>query len=641
MKLFFKIIPSICLALAVINASALPNIAIQPTGKSVSLGATVKFQLAASGIAPLTYKWRQGDNEIAGAIANSLSLTNIQLFNAGDYVAVVTDASGSVTSKVATLQVDATFTKITAGSIVNDAGTSGASTACAWGDYNNDGWLDLFVNNYNKKNVLYRNKRDGTFEQIAAGHMVLNTDAHLAGVWGDYDNDGHLDLLLVNGGALDGNQRNYLYHNDGDGTFSQPSIASTGAILSDAGGFYGAAWGDYDADGFLDVFVTNCTGNNYLYGNVGGTNFQRFRTLESFSHQVAWVDYDNDGDLDLFIMQFSRAGSIHLYRNDGSGILTRLTTNPFVESVNPAGACWGDFDNDGDFDLFVSNFPSGNDLFHKNRGDGTFEKITQSPLVSESADTSGAAWADYDNDGFLDLFVTAGFFGNGGLGNYLFHNKGDYTFEKIVAGSLVNDQGHSYACAWGDYDNDGFLDLFVANAPVFEEAAAENNVLYRNNANTNSWIKIRCVGTVSNRRGIGAKVRVKAKYAGQDRWQLRQITSSDGRVGGSLEANFGLGDATIIDTIRIEWPSGIVQELHGEAVKQQLTVTEPARLEVSSSGAFKIQSWKGMAFDIQTSTNLTQWLPFSAVTNLTGSAEFTNLDVAADSQRFYRTLLRK
>ena len=544
-----------------------------------------------------------------------------------------------MTSVVVTLSVDPTFTKITTGNIATEGG---ASTACAWGDYDNDGWPDLFVNNRDARNFLYRNNRDGTFEKITTGHLVTNTTTHLAGVWADYDNDGFLDLLVVNGGCCAGNQRNFLYHNNGNGTFSQPSAATAGSIVSDMGGFHGCAWGDYDSDGFLDVFVANFTGSNYLYRNVGGTNFGRIAAFGSGYAEAAWADYDSDGYLDLLAIQHapSSGKKTLLYRNNSQGVLTPVTAGPIVaEGANSSGCSWADYDNDGLFDLFVSNINLERNFFYRNKGDGTFDKITNRHPVNENAHTYGAVWGDYDNDGFLDLFVANGAFG-GPLDNSLFRNKGDGTFEKISAGSPSNDQGHSFGCAWADYDNDGFLDLFVSNDPTFAGTPPEKNFLYRNNGNSNGWLKVRLVGTVSNRAGIGAKVKVKAMIAGQDRSQLQQIASSDGRTGGSLEAHFGLGDATIIDTVRIEWPSGIVQELHGVSVKQQLIVTEPARLQVLGPGTFRVQSWKGMAFEVQVSTDLDQWSPLTTLTNLTGTLEFTDPDAASHLQRLYRAVLR-
>jgi ASPIC and UnbV/FG-GAP-like repeat len=218
--------------------------------------------------------------------------------------------------------------------------------------------------------------------------------------------------------------------------------------------------------------------------------------------------------------------------------------------------------------------------------------------------------------------------------NRLYHNEGNGAFSRVTSGSLVNDGGQSQACTWGDYDNDAFLDLFVANQ------SNEPNFLYRNNGNSNAWIKVRCVGTVSNRSAIGAKVRLKAIIRGKRVEQLREMTGGDGRSGQTLIAHFGLGDATNIDTLRIKWPSGIVQELHDVAPKQFLTVTESARLQAFRPGGFRVQSWKGMAFEVQASTDLKQWSPVTTVTNLTGTLEFTEPGAAQELRRFYRTVPR-
>jgi hypothetical protein len=498
-------IPILTLAIVGLASNALsqPAITSHPMSQRVSLGAKVTFSVRGSGIAPLSYQWRFAGGDISGATANSFVLTNVQSLHEGDYTAVVANSSGSVTSLVAVLKVDRTFTKMTVGSIATD---SGKSTACAWGDYDNDGWPDLFVNNRDGPNFLYRNKRDGTFQKITVGHLVSDTGTHLAGVWGDYDNDGFLDLLVVNGG-FEVIASNYLYHNNGNGTFSQPSAAEAGSIVTDMGGFHGAAWGDFDGDGYLDVFVANFTGTNYLYRNVGGTRFEKVlntsnrpAALGLRSAEAAWADYDRDGYLDLIVIQHASAsGKTLLFRNNRQGILTPVTAGPIVgEGGFAAGLSWADYDNDGSFDLSVSTINLERDFLYRNQGNGTFNKIINRSPVNEGAHTYGVAWGDYDNDGLLDLFVANGAFGPP-LDNALFRNKGDGTFEKVSAGSPANDQGHSFGCAWVDYDNDGFLDLFVTNDPTLADAPPEKNFLYRNMGNSSNWLKVRCVGTVSKR----------------------------------------------------------------------------------------------------------------------------------------------
>jgi hypothetical protein len=189
---------------------------------------------------------------------------------------------------------------------------------------------------------------------------------------------------------------------------------------------------------------------------------------------------------------------------------------------------------------------------------------------------------------------------------------------------------------WVDYDRDGFLDLFVQDEGSLGFVP---NRLYRNNGNANNWLTVNCVGTSSPRFGTGARVHAKATIRGKEMWQLRLIDfGGTGWGGQSFEAHFGLGDATVVDTLRIEWPSGIVQELHDVAVKQILTVTEPPRLEMTQAGAFTLRCWKGQSFGIENSTDLRQWQPLSTLTNLTGTLECSDSTATQHAVRFYRAV---
>ncbi len=615
---------------------AQPTITTQPKSQSVSLGANVTFSVRGSGAAPLSYQWRLTGADISGAITNSLVLTNVQSLQAGDYDVVVSDAGGSTNSRAATLQVDSTFTKITSSGIVTDKGLFGGSS---WADYDNDTFLDLLVSNYGGGgNFLYRNNRDGTFSRITVSPIATDPEHTVRSAWGDYDNDGFLDLVTLNG-AANFTESNALYHNNGNGTFSRTAATAVGELASAKGNCHGGAWGDFNNDGLLDLLVADWSRKLVLYRNNPDGRFTKvvgdpLVNVGAQSVGCVWADFDNDGWSDVFVSGFS--GANFLFRNDGRGAFTRITGRLPASDAQPSdGLAWGDYDNDGFLDLFVTNPNSGGNRLYRNKGDGTFEKITSGAIVTDKAESLGCAWGDFDNDGFLDLFVINGLFGP--QNNFLYRNNGDGTFTKITSGSLANDVGASSGIAWGDYDNDGFLDLFVANGVL---GPAQVNFLYRNNGNGNNWLKVKCVGTVSNRAGLGAKVRLKAVIAGQSRWQMRQIDGGDGSSGGSLEADFGLGDATIIDTLRIEWPSGIVQEFHGVAPKQFLTLTEPARLQALGAGVLRIQSWKGMAFEVQTSTDLNQWSPLTTVTNLTGTLEFTDPNAANDLRHFYRVVLR-
>jgi hypothetical protein len=298
-------------------------------------------------------------------------------------------------------------------------------------------------------------------------------------------------------------------------------------------------------------------------------------TATGISAGASWGDYDNDGRLDLIVTRAS-AGCL-FYHNEGGGAFRQITNQVISADTNAAGVSWGDYDNDGFLDLFIAHMQSPNRLY-RNNGDGTFTLLTNGVIYQMTGPSSGGAWADYDNDGWLDLFVA-----NYRSNSFLFHNNGHGGFTSVTG--VVTELGTGQGAAWGDYDNDGFPDLLVPNVFTY------NNFLYHNNGNSNAWLTLKLEGRISNRAAIGAKVRIKATIQGREAWQFREI-SGGGSLGSQndLRAAFGLGDATNADVVRIEWPSGIVQELHNVAPRQFLTVIEPearivpSTLEVQAGG---------------------------------------------------------
>ncbi|MHC1766306.1 MAG: CRTAC1 family protein [Verrucomicrobiia bacterium] len=537
-----------------------------------------------------------------------------------------------------------TLTRILEGDIAED---TAYFWGCGWGDYDQDGNVDLFVssgpaNSVSGLNRLYRNNGNGTFARVT-GRAPVNEPADSGGsVWGDFDNDGDLDLFASNYGSP---TRDFFYRNEGDGTFIK---ITQGAWVTDSGNGTPAAWGDYDNDGYLDLYVGNSNnGNDFLYHNNRDGTMTRITAgpvsnISGNSVGCAWADYDGDGDLDLLVGNIEYPGRpiqkpFH-FRNDGGGVFTRiLTSAPAKEGGNSAAVSWGDYDNDGDLDLFLGGGidpGDSQDLFRNDGPDG-FVRVTESAKL-EALATIGGAWGDYDNDGYLDLFAAIG----GSQNNCLYHNEGDGTFAKVTDGAVVNDGGWSWGSAWADYDNDGDLDLFVANGG-YSSSPGESNFLYRNDGGTNNWILVRLVGTVSNRSAIGAKLRVKTTIKGKTFWQLREISGGSGYCSqNDLRAHFGLGDATRVEVMRIEWPSGIVQELTNVASKAFLTVSEPARLQALGLGTFSLQSWKGQVFEVQASSDLTRWQPVATVTNVTGTLNFSDASATPDSARFYRAAMK-
>jgi len=450
-----------------------------------------------------------------------------------------------------------TFTKITSGPVVNDGGDSRG--AC-WVDFDADGDDDLFVSNWNQQNFLYLNNGEGIFTRVLSGPVAEDVDFYAGPAWGDYTNDGFPDLFVANGYA------DHLYQADGTGGFVR---VTSGPVVGDSfASTIAAAWSDYDRDGDLDLLATHDNWTNSLFANNGDGSFIKITagpvaTDGGNSRGCAWGDYDNDGAPDLFVTHiYGQRNS--LYHNDGDGNFTKVTAAPFgTDASASVGGSFGDYDNDGDLDLFVANGSMQPNYLYRNDG-GAFTKILTGAVVTDAFDSGGSAWGDYDNDGDLDLFV-ANWWDN----NSLFANNSDGTFTKVTQGIVVGDGGYSSAACWADYDNDGDLDLFVANN------GGQSNFLYRNNGNANHWLQVLCRGVGSNRGGVGVKVRVRAALAGVPTWQLREISTQTGASSASApRAAFGLGDAAIVDSLRIEWPSGIVQVLTGVAPNQILEITE-------------------------------------------------------------------
>ena len=628
---------------------AQPRITQQPASQSLSLGATATFRVTATTTnGPMTYQWRHNDLDIMGATNLSLSLTNLQTTNAGPYFVIVTDMNGSTNSAAAVLDVDPTFTRITSDPIVTDQGYN--NIAGYWADLDNDGDLDLFVvTDRAGYNPTYRNDGDGTFTRTFEPSLQAVRASGWTYSWGDYDNDGYLDLfvpeLYANIATL-----NQLYHNNGDGTFTN----ITNSPIARGGGFSAfGTWGDYDRDGDLDLFVANrghgtVPSKNWFYQNQGDGTFVSLTNdlirpliseLQCWNLPV-WVDIDNDGWQDLFIANIPDSRNC-LYRNMGNGGFIKVTGDPLVSELNNWGdAGWADYDNDGDLDVFlttISDYARPAALY-RNDGQGHFTKMTTNEvgtLLSERVNSFQCAWGDYDNDGWLDLHIANGWYGGDARPDLLYRNHGDGSFTKVTTGSPANEKGAALGSFWVDINNDGFLDLYTATS----SPAPDNSLsrLYRNNGNSNSWLCVKCEGTVSPRWGTGTKVRVKATIRGTAMWQLRVIEPGGWSNGQNYIAHFGLGDATNVAVLRIEWTSGIVQEIQNVPVRQYLTVTEPPMLRMSRAGELQVQCWQGMVHRIERSSDLLNWTPLATMTNLnlTGGVLWRDPEPTG-AQGFYR-----
>jgi len=342
----------------------------------------------------------------------------------------------------------------------------------AWGDYDNDGNLDaLVLGTSDPLTLIYHNNGDGTFTDISAGLTGLNAGS---GAWADYDNDGDLDLAIS--GRNGASYFTQIYRND-DGVFTDIGAGLTGVRYSSL------AWGDFDNDGRLDLLVAGRTGSGQnvalLYQNQGNDTFASVST--SFAGwsfgAVAWGDYDNDGDLDLLGSGTSPSGrATRLYQNDGGGNFTEVSTS--LPDLNNGSIDWGDYDNDGDLDLLVTGqLGSGAPIssIFENNGDSTFTDI--------SAGLTGvfygsAAWGDYDNDGDLDALIT-GRTNTSARIAVLYQNDGSGGFSEVTSPGIEGaDVG---SVAWGDIDNDGDLDLAVTGR---NPSGALVTKVYENNSET-------------------------------------------------------------------------------------------------------------------------------------------------------------
>jgi enediyne biosynthesis protein E4 len=492
-------------------------------------------------------------------------------------------------------------------------------------DYNNDGLLDIFFTNgaaipsleksdpsyYNR---LYRNNGDGTFTDVTEGAGLKGIGYSMGVAAGDYDNDGFVDLYIT------GYNRNQLFHNNGNGTFTDVTEkAGVSGVIPKYGKAWSVAagWFDYNNDGLLDLFVVNylnydiktaalwtvrglpayCSPVDYqgtpniLYRNNGDGTFTDVSEQSHIAQYVgkgmgvAFGDYDNDGYTDIFVSNDTFQN--YLLHNNGDGtftessILAGVAYNANGRSLAGMGVDFRDLDNDGRPDIFETSMFGDSFPLYKNLGGGQFQDVTGAAGLTQLTSRStawGAGAFDFDNDGYKDLFAArAAILDNSmeldhrpyAMPNGLFRNKGDFTFEDLSskAGASFSVPAAHRGAAFGDLNNDGKIDIVVTVLNGSPE------ILMNRTKNINHWILLKLVGVKSNRDGLGTKVKITTSLGSQFDVATTAVgynSSSDKRV------HFGLGAANVVDEIELTWPSGIKQVLKNVKADQILTVTEAA-----------------------------------------------------------------
>jgi FG-GAP-like repeat len=341
-----------------------------------------------------------------------------------------------------------------------------------WGDFDGDGDLDLFVDNhYVEAPYLYQNNGNGTFTDILSTSGINQFGDKHGSAWVDFDNDGDLDLSITkgaDGGQSLGHKKDELYLDLGAGRFK--NIATAAGVVNTFGRGRSVAWGDFNKDGYPDLLLGNLQTDLVLLKNNGNKTFTDVTVQAGLAHlqyiECVFADYNNDGFPDIFCTDSQRhlPPTDILLKNNGDGTFTNVSTQAgMLPLIDGRSIAWGDYDNDGDLDLFISrgldNRPLKQTLY-RNNGDGTFTDVTDQAGLGSLSNNRAAAWGDFNNDGYLDLYVVNSGSDPGGKGpNYLYRNNQDGTFTDVAdsAGVQVLVASRGRGAAWGDYDNDGSL----------------------------------------------------------------------------------------------------------------------------------------------------------------------------------------
>ncbi|WP_299172386.1 CRTAC1 family protein [uncultured Allomuricauda sp.] len=468
------------------------------------------------------------------------------------------------------------FVEVTEGRIALDGGVS---RGVAWGDYDADGDPDLYVaNSSGQWNAIYRNNGDGTFKKMTEGGgdigAISETVKHggnSEGVnWVDYDNDGDLDLYVVSRGE----EGNFLFENLDNSSFKR---ITDSPLTAEGISASMACWADIEGDGDLDVVVVaSGSGSNLAFKNLGNGKFEKLdgHILSSGNGRgraCACGDSNNDG-LPEFYIANARTGNEY-YANLGDWNFESVNEGHMVEDIGYSyGVSWADYDGDGDLDLFLANFDKRNFLY-QNDGQGVFTTLTKSILTTETGGASkGHSWGDYDNDGDLDLFIANGTY-RPKMNNFLYLNQGKGDFVKDYSEIIVKHADTSAGMAHADFDRDGDLDIFVANWGSSDQI----NRFYKNTTSGKHWMSLRLTGKDANKYGIGSRVTLFYDMHSQTRW-MYPVTGYGSQD--DYELHFGFGAVSKIDSLQLVWPNGQTDVHKSIEINKHYLAVEGGNLEV-------------------------------------------------------------
>ncbi len=440
----------------------------------------------------------------------------------------------------------------------NIAPTTDRSAGVSLIDLNGDGHLDFMVGNDETLNQIMAGDGTGGFTPVDEGLLGLNVSDTEASAWGDFDGDGDLDVYLGNSDLM-----NILARNDG--SFS--GVLAEGLNVWEGAGR--SAWGHANDDGHLDLFIASLDTFSVLMRGNGGGDFTPLESeaIDGLTDVMAgvWGDYDNDGDQDLYVVRDGAADV--LLENDGE--FTDVTESPLGTTGAGRGAAWGDYDNDGDLDLYLVRDGAANKLM-RNDGGGEFTDVTRGPLGDAGPGRSGL-WGDFDNDGDLDLFLT-----NCGAADALLRNDGGGNFINTMD-AVTAAADSSTGAAWGDWDEDGDLDLVIADR-------GGTTRLRRNDlAAGRHWIGLRLLDSTGGVDCEGARVEVTTTVDGEEKKQIREVGVSAGWLSQDpLQVHVGLDTASVVSRIKVTWPGGLSHTDSNLTVDQVLVWAEPDSADLLS-----------------------------------------------------------